>query len=197
MKQLFILFLFSALAATSSAQADQIFNNQPCNSYECQVYDIWHTLSNTLETIYLSGQTITLSRSITGEGDNLGEYTKVVFVEQGKSLTTRSQMYTTSSLMKQLERSGLVEDCQFKQEQLDTFIEEHHEQIEENLSAKEIAFLVQANTAALEASTELEQTLDGNSSTGQIFAKNKNKWENELRTLKARHKVSKTTKRRQ
>lgn len=108
-------------------KGDVIIEDVSCLNYE-------RSDANNIEISTKDGsQTILLKYIRTGVGPNEGLYTKITFVEQEKSLTTRSQQFTKKRLVKKLLEEGLIVDCQFNEEELDKFIMKYDEQIEETL----------------------------------------------------------------
>lgn len=78
-------------------------------------------------------QTIILKFIRTGMGTNDGLYNKIFFVEQNKSFTTRSYIFTKKLLIEKLIESKVISDCKIDDSKIDKFIMKFDENIEENL----------------------------------------------------------------
>jgi len=57
-------------------------------------------------------------------------YTKVVFVEQNKSFTSKSYIFTKKDLVKKLIKNGVLNSCKFDESKIDKFILRYDESIE-------------------------------------------------------------------
>lgn len=101
------------------------------NTNECLRYS---ESANTVELKSIDGtQTILLRFIRTGVGQNEGLYTKVIFVEQNKSFTSRSYIFTKKLLVSKMMMDALLVDCIFDYTKLDLFIAKYDERIEETL----------------------------------------------------------------
>lgn len=69
----------------------------------------------------------------TGIGNNGGLYTKIIFVEQKKSLTSRSYIFSKKLLVKNLLEENVLNDCNIDAEKIDRFILKYDEKREEDL----------------------------------------------------------------
>ena len=99
---------------------------------ECLKYD--NSDPNNLEISSMDGsQTIFLKYIRTGVGASDGLYTKVIFVEQNKSLTSRSYIFTKKLLVKKMLYDGVITDCKLDLTKIDRFITKYDENIEETL----------------------------------------------------------------
>ena len=78
-------------------------------------------------------QTIILKYIRTGVGHNGGLYTKVVFVEQEKSFTSKSYIFNKKLLVKKLLSDAVIVDCGIDESKIDKFIMKYDEGIEETL----------------------------------------------------------------
>lgn len=98
---------------------------------ECMTYD---SSANVLEFSTKKGnQTILLKTISTGVGANGGLYTKVTFVEQDKSFTSRSYMFNKKLLVKKLIQDGVMVNCEVDESKIDKFLMRYDEGIEETL----------------------------------------------------------------
>lgn len=87
-----------------------------------------------VEVTTLDGNhTVLLKYIRTGEGPNGGLYYKIIFVQQQKSLTTRSYNFTKKLLVKKLMQSNVLNDCKIDESKIDRFILTYDENIEEQL----------------------------------------------------------------
>jgi hypothetical protein len=129
------IILIAVCLACSVAQAQSVKlkkGNVFVDDQVCMTYDA-DMKSATFKTPD-GGQTVVLKFIRTGVGENDGLYTKVVFVEQGKSLTTRDYTFTKKLLIKSLVSKELLKDCVFDPSKIDLFIEQYDERVEENLT---------------------------------------------------------------
>lgn len=78
-------------------------------------------------------QTIFLKFIRTGIGHNGGLYTKIIFVEQNKSLTSKSYIFTKKLLVNKLISDKVLVDCVINTDSIDKFILKYDEKIEESL----------------------------------------------------------------
>lgn len=79
------------------------------------------------------GQTILLKFIRTGVGQNGGLYTKVIFVEQNKSFTSRSYIFTKKILINKLLEDGVIKNCQIEATAIDKFVLKYDEKVEDRL----------------------------------------------------------------
>jgi hypothetical protein len=101
------------------------------NTNECLRYS---ESANVVELKSIDGtQTVLLKFIRTGVGPNEGLYTKVIFVEQNKSFTSRSYIFTKKLLVSKMIFDGLLTDCIYDYTKLDVFIAKYDERIEETL----------------------------------------------------------------
>ena len=99
---------------------------------KCLKYD--NSDSNVIEISSLDGsQTIFLKFIRTGVGFNDGLYTKIIFVEQNKSFTSKSYIFTRKLLVKKLLKDGVINNCMFDTNKIDRFIMRYDEDIESTL----------------------------------------------------------------
>lgn len=132
MKKIIALVLFFFVGANLFAQSvkfkdDKVFvDEKECLNYSSD--------ANNIELTTIDGkQTIFLKFIRTGEGFNGGLYTKIIFVEQNKSLTTRSYIFTKKILVNKLLSNNVIVDCAINEESIDKFILKFDEKIEESL----------------------------------------------------------------
>ena len=69
----------------------------------------------------------------TGVGQNGGLYTKVIFVEQKKSFTSKSYIFNKKLLIKKLLSNKVLKDCEINQNKIEKFLIKYDEGIEETL----------------------------------------------------------------
>src|SRR5690606_1929643 len=99
---------------------------------ECLIHN--SSDANNIEFTTKDGQqTIFLKFIRTGIGQNRGLYTKVIFVEQNKSLTSRSFIFSRKLLVNKLLSEKVIVDCEIKDENIDKFIMKYDDKIEEAL----------------------------------------------------------------
>ncbi len=98
---------------------------------ECLNYDI--SPNNVEFTTNDDSQTIILKFIRTGIGQNGGLYTKVVFVEQDKSFTSKSYIFNKKILVKKLLSNKVLKDCKIDETKIDKFLMKYDEKIEETL----------------------------------------------------------------
>ena len=60
-------------------------------------------------------------------------YSKIVFTNHDKSLTSMSYIFTKKLLIKNLLKSEVIKGCTFHENKIDEFIQTHHESIEETI----------------------------------------------------------------
>jgi len=90
--------------------------------------------ANNVEISTLDGNnTIILKFIRTGIGFNGGLYNKIIFLEDSKSLTTRSYIFTKKLLVEKLLSEEVLKDCSIHSEKIDKFIVKFDEGIEETL----------------------------------------------------------------
>jgi hypothetical protein len=99
---------------------------------ECLKYDSEDSNNFVLMNMDES-QTIFLKYIRTGVGANGGLYTKIIFSEQEKSLTSKSYIFTKKMLINKLLSSGVISECEFDESKIDKFIQRYDEKIESNL----------------------------------------------------------------
>lgn len=133
-KLLLLTALFIFVSGTINAQKIKVkfkkgivsVDEKECLNYESTpTYTELITLDET--------QTIILKYIRTGIGHNGGLYTKVIFVEQEKSLTSKSFIFTKKLLVKKLIANKVLSDCNVNEVKIDKFILKYDEDIEETL----------------------------------------------------------------
>lgn len=98
---------------------------------ECMTYS---STSNTVELTTLDNKNNIILKFIrTGVGQNDGLYTKIVFVEQNKSFTTRSYIFSKGILVSKMLKEKILKECTIDESAIDKFIVKYDEQIEETL----------------------------------------------------------------
>ncbi len=101
------------------------------DTVECLNYD---GDANNVELITIDGeQTIFLKFIRTGVGHNGGLYTKVIFVEQEKSFTSKSYIFSRKLLVKKLLAAEVLKNCTIDESKIDKFILKYDEGIEDSL----------------------------------------------------------------
>lgn len=101
------------------------------DTVECLDYD---GDANNVELITTDGeQTIFLKFIRTGVGHNGGLYTKVIFVEQEKSFTSKSYIFSRKLLVKKLLAAEVLKNCAIDESKIDKFILKYDEGIEDSL----------------------------------------------------------------
>ncbi len=133
MKKILVLLLVLGFANLSQAQKMKFkkgivyVDDQACLKYDGS------DLNNVVITDMDETQTIYLKFIRTGVGQNGGLYTKIVFVEQEKSFTSKSYIFTKKLLVKKLIKDKVFEDCKVNTEKIDKFILRYDEKHEEKL----------------------------------------------------------------
>lgn len=100
-----------------------IIDNVECLNYDSSPNNVEYTTSD-------GKQSIILKYIRTGIGQNGGLYTKVIFVEQDKSLSCRAYLFNKKSLVKKLLSSKVLLNCQINNKKIDTFLKRYDEKIE-------------------------------------------------------------------
>ena len=129
-----ILLLIIAISVTQlQAQSIKFKKDKVLiDKEECLNYD--KADANNLEISTLDGeQTVFLKFIRTGVGQNGGLYSKIIFVEEKKSMTSRSYIFTKKLLVKKLLSAGVLVDCALDEAKIDKFILKYDEGIEETL----------------------------------------------------------------
>ncbi len=130
-KVLFILSL-TCIFGTINAQKIKFKKGKVMvDGTECLNYDI--SPNNVEFTTNDDSQTIILKFIRTGIGQNGGLYTKVVFVEQDKSFTSKSYIFNKKILVKKLLSNKVLKDCKIDETKIDKFLMKYDEKIEETL----------------------------------------------------------------
>jgi len=132
MKMKKIILLFILLMSIGLVQAQKIKFKKGIvyiDGKECLKYD--STDPNNVEISNLDDtQTIFLKFIRTGKGPNDGLYTKVTFVEQNKSLTSQSYIFTKKLLVKKLIKNGVLKNGEFNPAKIDKFIMRYDEKVD-------------------------------------------------------------------
>lgn len=133
MKQTLLLLSLSVTAISAQAQSIKFKNDKVLvDGAECLIDN--STNVNNIELATNDGkQTILLNFVRTGAGSNGGLYTKVIFVEQQKSLTSRSYIFTKKLLVSKLLSDKVLVDCAIDENAIDKFIMKYDEKIEDAL----------------------------------------------------------------
>lgn len=131
-KTLLLALLFMGAMATVNAQKIKFkkgvvtVDDVECLNYDSSATNVeYNTLDNS--------NTFILKFIRTGVGQNGGLYTKVVFVEQNKSFTSKSYIFSKSLLVKKLIADEVLKDCSIDESKLDKFILKYDEGVEETL----------------------------------------------------------------
>ena len=98
---------------------------------ECLKYST--SLSNITISSLDESQTIYIKYIRTGVGESDGLFTKIIFVEQEKSFTSKSVIFTKKYLVKRLIQDNVIKECEFDKSKIDRFMMLYDEKIEENL----------------------------------------------------------------
>lgn len=133
MKNLLLLIFISLSINTITAQKAEFKKGKVfVDNKECLEYK--KSDANNIEISTLDGtQTIYLKYIRTGIGHNGGLYTKIIFVEQDKSFTSRSYIFTKKILVQKLLADEVVKECMIDEEQINKFLMKYDEKIEESL----------------------------------------------------------------
>ncbi len=99
---------------------------------ECLKYDSSDP-NNVMISNINENQTVFLKFIRTGIGHNGGLFTKIIFVEQEKSFTSKSYVFSKKLLVKKLIKDKVLSDCEFDESKIDKFIMRYDENIESNL----------------------------------------------------------------
>ncbi len=129
-----ILFLFAIFSLSTIQGQDVKFKKGKVSvdEKECLKYD--NSNPNSIEISTLNGeQTVFLKFIRTGVGRNGGLYTKVIFMEEDKSFTSRSYIFTKELLVKKLLADNVLVDCAIDRSKVDKFVTKYNENIEETL----------------------------------------------------------------
>ncbi len=102
------------------------------NGKECLKYDDSDP-NNVMISTLDDNQTVYLKFIRTGIGRNDGLFIKIIFVEQKKSLTSKSYIFTKKLLVKKLISNKVLDNCKFNESKIDKFIMRYDEDIESNL----------------------------------------------------------------
>jgi len=95
---------------------------------ECLKYD--NSDPNNVVISNLEGtQTIYLKFIRPEVGHNCGLYTQIIFVEQNKSFTSSSYIFTKRLLIKKFLKNGIINDYKFDVSKIDKFIMRYDESI--------------------------------------------------------------------
>jgi len=131
MKKIALLFIMLMSVGMTQAQKIKFKKGKVfIDGKECLLYD--SSDPNNVEISDLDGnQTVLLKFIRTGVGQNGGLYTKIIFVEQKKSLTSKSFVFTKKLFVKKLLKSGVLRDCKFDTRKIDKFIMRYDEKVEE------------------------------------------------------------------
>ena len=134
MKTLVCLFVLSCFTNNLYAQSVKFKKDKVwVDGKEC--LNNHSSNANNIELATLDGsQTIFLKFIRTGIGQNGGLYTKVIFVEQNKSLTSRSFIFTKKLLVNKLIDGEVLVDCNINEAKIDKFIMKYDEKIEDGLN---------------------------------------------------------------
>ncbi len=134
MKKIIFLLLFSVgTSGLIQAQKIKFKNNKVLvDKVECLSYDSSDPNNVVISTLDDS-QTIFLKFIRPGIGRNGGLFTKIIFVEQEKSFTSKSFIFSKSLLVKKLINDKVIKDCAFDESKIDKFITRYDENIEDTL----------------------------------------------------------------
>tara|TARA_A100000171_G_C2016517_1_gene88998 strand:- start:56 stop:466 length:411 start_codon:yes stop_codon:yes gene_type:complete len=123
---------FICLIGTMNAQKIKfkkgkvIIDNVECLNYDGDSNNVELTTTDNKQTIFLK-----FIR--TGIGQNGGLYTKVIFVEQDKSFTSKSYIFSKKLLIKKLLSDEVLVDCKIDESKIDKFLLKYDEGIEDTL----------------------------------------------------------------
>ena len=132
-KTLLLLLVLFTFVGMANAQKIKFKKGKVLvDGVECLNYDSSDPNQVMISTLDNS-QTIFLKSIRTGVGQNDGLYSKVVFAEQKKSLTSRSYIFTRGILVKKLISNKVLDNCTIDPSKMDNFILRYDEQIEERL----------------------------------------------------------------
>jgi len=129
MKKILLITLIS-IWATGSINAQKIKLKKGIvniDDTECMKYD---SSPNNAEFTSNDGkQTIILKFIRTGVGSNGGLYTKIIFLEQKLSLTSKSYIFNKKNLIKKLLTDGVLSDCVIDVSKIQKFVMKYDEGI--------------------------------------------------------------------
>jgi len=129
-----VIFLIVTLICVTNLYSQSIkFKNNKVliDGQECLIDN---STINNVELVTNDGkQTILLNFIRTGVGFNGGLYTKIIFVEQNKSLTSRSYVFTKRLLVSKLLSDKVLVDCNINEDNINKFVMKYDEKVEENL----------------------------------------------------------------
>jgi len=131
-KILLLTLLFICVSGTVNAQKIKFKKGKVIiDSKECLNYESSST--NAEISTEDDKQTIILKYIRTGVGQNGGLYTKVVFIEQDKSFTSKSYIFNKKLLVKKLISDKVLIDCKIDESKINKFVMKYDEGIEKTL----------------------------------------------------------------
>lgn len=132
MKRVLLALSFVCIIGTVNAQKIKFQKEKVLvDGIECMNYD---SSPDYVElTSNQENQTIILKFVRIGEGQNQSMYTKVIFVEQEKSLSSKSYTFTKKLLVKKLIEENVLQDCTIDQSKINKFVMKYDEGIEESI----------------------------------------------------------------
>ena len=126
-KTLFILLLTFSVGLVHAQKVKFKKGKVFVDGKECLAYD--SSNPNNVELTSLDDEQTVILQFIRPESEPM--YTKITFLEQKKSFTSRSYIFTKKNLVKKLISAKVLVDCQFNEDKIDKFVRRYDEDIHE------------------------------------------------------------------
>lgn len=126
---LFVLFVSFMFAQEIKFKKGIVYiDGKECLKYDNDV--------NNVSFQNLDGDDIFAIQYLRPDGTQASLYTKVVFFEYRRELTSQNYIYAKKSLIERLLKSNVLDNCTIDGDKLETFIMKYDEKVEERLNQK-------------------------------------------------------------